>query len=72
MVDITDLLTRLVSWGPNYETNENHYMQHQDIRVEDSIKYGDTIDGVDFDYAAKLTNLNAVVMASMAWALPPR
>ena len=54
------------------ETNENYHMQHQDIRVEDSIKYGDTIDGVDFDYAAKLTNLNAVVMASMAWAPAPR
>ena len=53
------------------ETNENYIMQHQDIRVEDGIKYGDTIDGVDFDYAAKLTNLNAVVMASMAWAPAP-
>jgi Zn-dependent M28 family amino/carboxypeptidase len=53
------------------ETNENYVMQHQDIRVEDGIKYGDTIDGVDFDYAAKLTNLNAVVMASMAWAPAP-
>ena len=50
------------------ETNENYVMQHQDIRVEDGIKYGDTIDGVDFDYAAKLTGLNAVVMAGMAWA----
>ena len=53
------------------ETNENYHMQHQDIRVEDGIKYGDTIDGVDFDYAAKLTNLNAVVMASIAWAPAP-
>jgi hypothetical protein len=53
------------------ETNENYVMQHQDIRVEDGIKYGDTIDGVDFDYAAKLTNLNAVVLASMAWAPSP-
>ena len=53
------------------ETNENYHMQHQDIRVEDGIKYGDTINGVDFDYAAKLTNLNAVVMASMAWAPAP-
>lgn len=53
------------------ETNENYVMQHQDIREEDGIKYGDTIDGVDFDYAAKLTNLNAVVMASMAWAPAP-
>lgn len=53
------------------ETNENYVMQHQDIREEDGIKYGDTIEGVDFDYAAKLTNLNAVVMAGMAWAPNP-
>lgn len=53
------------------ETNENYVMQHQDLRVEDGIKYGDTIDGVDFDYAAKLTGLNAVVMAGMAWAPNP-
>lgn len=53
------------------ETNENYVMQHQDLREEDGIKYGDTIDGVDFDYAAKLTNLNAVVMAGMAWAPNP-
>ena len=53
------------------ETNENYFMQHEDIREEDGIKYGDTIDGVDFDYAAKLTNLNAVIMASMAWAPAP-
>ncbi len=53
------------------ETNENYIMQHQDIRTENGIKYGDTIDGVDFDYAAKLTGLNAVTMASMAWAPNP-
>ncbi|MEP1306609.1 MAG: M28 family metallopeptidase [Balneola sp.] len=53
------------------ETNENYVMQHQDLRTEDGIKYGDTIDGVDFDYAAKLTGLNAVTMASMAWAPNP-
>lgn len=53
------------------ETNENYVMQHQDLRTEDGIKYGDTIDGVDFDYAAKLTGLNAVVMAGMAWAPSP-
>src|SRR5690554_3507580 len=50
------------------ETNENYNRQHQDIRTENGIKYGDTIDGVDFDYAAKLTALNAVVMAGMAAA----
>ncbi|WP_417658263.1 M28 family metallopeptidase [Pseudidiomarina sp.] len=53
------------------ETNENYNRQHQDIRVEDGIAYGDTIDGVNFDYAAKLTALNAVSLAGMAWAPSP-
>lgn len=53
------------------ETNENYVMQHQDLRTENGIKYGDTIDGVDFEYAAKLTGLNAVTMAAMAWAPNP-
>ncbi|MDX1705478.1 M28 family metallopeptidase [Pseudidiomarina sp.] len=53
------------------ETNENYNRQHQDLRVEDGIAYGDTIDGVNFDYAAKLTALNAVSLASMAWAPAP-
>lgn len=53
------------------ETNENYNHQHQDLRTENGIVYGDTIDGVDFDYAAKLTSLNAVSLASMAWAPAP-
>ncbi|WP_241967856.1 M28 family metallopeptidase [Pseudidiomarina homiensis] len=53
------------------ETNENYHRQHQDLRVENGIQYGDTLDGVDFDYAAKLTALNAVSLASMAWAPSP-
>ncbi len=53
------------------ETNENYVMQHHDLRTEDGIKYGDTIDGVDFEYAAKLTGLNVVTMAGMAWAPNP-
>ena len=53
------------------ETNENYHRQHQDLRTEDGIKYGDTLDGVNFDYAAKLTGLNAVSLASMAWAPTP-
>src|SRR6056297_378915 len=53
------------------ETNENYNRQHQDIRVANGIRYGDTIDGVNFDYAAKLTALNVVSLASMAWAPNP-
>jgi hypothetical protein len=53
------------------ETNEHYDRQHQDLRVENDIRYDDTIDGVNFAYAAKLTALNAVSLASMAWAPPP-
>ncbi|ACR13840.1 putative peptidase [Teredinibacter turnerae T7901] len=53
------------------ETNENYNRQHQDIRTENGIAYGDTIEGVNFPYAAKLTALNAVSLASMAWAPNP-
>ena len=53
------------------ETNENYNRQHQNLRTENGVEYGDTIDGVDFDYAAKLTALNAVSLASMSWAPKP-
>ena len=53
------------------ETNENYNRQHQDIRSENGIDYGDTIEGVNFEYAAKLTALNAVSLAGMAWAPAP-
>jgi hypothetical protein len=53
------------------ETNENYVRQHQDIRTEDGIEYGDVIEGVNFDYAAKLTALNVVTMGSMAMAPAP-
>lgn len=53
------------------ETNENYHRQHQDLRTEDGIAYGDVIEGVDFDYVARLTALNAVSLAGMASAPPP-
>ena len=52
------------------EAHENYVMQHQDIRLEDGIAYGDIIDGVDFEYAKKLTAVNAINLASLAWAPP--
>lgn len=53
------------------ETNEHYERQHQDLREEDGTQYGDVIEHVDFDYAAKLTALNAVTLASMAKAPNP-
>ncbi len=52
------------------ETHENYNRQHQDIRTEDGIEYGDVIEGVNFEYAAKLTAVNAICLASLAWAPP--
>ncbi|MBW3566021.1 MAG: M28 family peptidase [Acidobacteria bacterium] len=53
------------------ETNEDYTRQHQDLRTEDGIEYGDVIEGVNFDYARKLTALNVATLASLAWAPPP-
>ena len=53
------------------ETHENYARQHQDVRVENGIAYGDVIEGVDFDYAATLTALNVATLASLAWAPAP-
>lgn len=52
------------------ETNEHYDRQHQDIRTENGRAYGDVIEGVDFDYAAKLTALNIVSLAGLALAPP--
>lgn len=53
------------------ETHENYDRQHQDIRTEDGRQFGDVIAGVNFPYLAKLTGVNAVVLASIAWAPAP-
>jgi Zn-dependent M28 family amino/carboxypeptidase len=53
------------------EAHENYTRQHQDLRTEKGIKYGDTIDGVDFPYLAQVTRLNVLTMASMAAAPAP-
>lgn len=52
------------------EAHENYNHQHQDIRYEDGIEYGDILKFVNFEYAAKLTAVNAINLASLAWAPP--
>jgi len=55
------------------EAHENYNRQHQDLREENGIKYGDVLEGVNFNYTAKLTAVNAITMAGLAWApLPPK
>ncbi len=53
------------------EAHENWRHQHQDVRVENGIQYGDLVKFVDFPYLAKMTAANAVAIASMAWAPAP-
>lgn len=48
------------------EAHENYNRQHQNTRVENGIKYGDVIEGVNFEFAKKLTAVNAVALASLA------
>ncbi len=50
------------------EAHENYNQQHQDIRTEDGIAYGDVIEHVNFPYVKKLTAVNAITMANLAWA----
>lgn len=53
------------------EAAENYTRQHQNLRTEGGIRYGDTIDGVDFAYLAQVARLNIVTMASLASAPAP-
>jgi hypothetical protein len=53
------------------EAVENYTREHQDVREEGGVRYGDRIEAVDFPYLAQVTRLNAITMASLASAPPP-
>jgi hypothetical protein len=58
------------------EGHEDYTRQHQDLRTGDSdqdrgVHYGDSIDGIDFRYLARVTALNAITMASLSRAPAP-
>ncbi len=53
------------------ERQENYDRQHQNVRVEAGRRYGDTIDGVDFAYLARVTRLNVAALAALAAAPAP-
>ncbi|MCH2033194.1 MAG: M28 family metallopeptidase [Tenacibaculum sp.] len=50
------------------EAHENYTQQHQDIRTENGIEYGDKLKFVNFEYTKKLTAVNAINLASIASA----
>jgi hypothetical protein len=50
------------------EMNENFDHQHQDLRTENGIKYGDLVEFMDFDYLRKNTCSNLATLANLAWS----
>jgi hypothetical protein len=50
------------------ETNEEYRHQHQNVRVENGIQYGDLPQFVDFDYIANVARVNATALAVLASA----
>jgi hypothetical protein len=50
------------------EMNENYYHQHENVRIENGIQYGDLPEFVDFEYMRKITGINLASLASLASA----
>lgn len=50
------------------EMNENYYHQHQDVRTENNIRYGDLVEFMDFEYLRKNTCLNLANLANLSKA----
>jgi hypothetical protein len=53
------------------EFREDYNHQHQNVRTENGIEYGDLPKFVDFDYEAHVTRMNAATLASLASAPAP-
>ncbi|HYW17554.1 MAG TPA: M28 family peptidase [Allosphingosinicella sp.] len=50
---------------------ENYHHQHQDLRIENGVEYGDTVDKMDLRYLRKVVQLNVAALAALASAPPP-
>ena len=50
------------------EMNENYTRQHQDVRIENGIQYGDLPEHIDYEYLRKNTGLNLSNLANLAKA----
>jgi len=50
------------------EPNENYQHQHQNVRTENGIKYGDLPEFVDFAYVANVARVNVAALAALASA----
>lgn len=52
------------------EAFENYHRQHQNVRTENGVAYGDVPEKVDYPYAARIAGINAAALAALAWAPP--
>jgi len=50
------------------EADEDYTHQHQNVRTENSVFYGDTPEYVDFEYTANVARVNLIALASLAYA----
>ncbi len=50
------------------EPNEDYTRQHQNIRTENGVQYGDLPDFVDFEYVSNVARVNLISLASLALA----
>ena len=64
---VTTLLGCVISRVAFVKSHFNDVWGYED---ENGIKYGDVIEGVNFDYARKLTSVNAISLAGLGWAPP--
>src|ERR1700685_230527 len=53
------------------EFREDFHHQHQNVRTENGVQYGDLLKFVDYDYVAHVARLNAATLASLASAPAP-
>ena len=53
------------------EAIENYTREHQDVRVQNGLQYGDLPEAIDFPYLAQVTRINAVTLAALAMAPAP-
>jgi hypothetical protein len=50
------------------EKNENYNQQHQDVRLENNIQYGDLPEFMDFEYLRKNAASNLATLSNLAWS----
>jgi len=53
------------------EANEHYERQHEDVRVEGDVQFGDLVEHVSATYMARVARVNAAALAELALAPPP-